>query len=247
MRARIQLVYKQLDIPTLDSAQSCLDHLLDMRRLCRSDDLGVRDTVPGLFLRLRRDQEAYDFMKWYATEGMSPTYDRGDMSLPFLNLSNEDVMEPVDDLFPSTYSSSHATGVLLLKLRMLLDLKDLAASTTLFQTDRINFDVAKQICDTVTTRSSIWTARKEFLALENISDHITLLEGQVMKLFDSIHKGNQHFWHGLLNHERWMDYRPEYTTSGSTEEMAVLVQHNARSWVETEGAMDWLRKKAASL
>ncbi|KAH6899509.1 hypothetical protein BKA70DRAFT_1115320 [Coprinopsis sp. MPI-PUGE-AT-0042] len=247
MRARVQLVYKQLDVHTRDSTQSCLDHLLDMLRLCRGDNIGVRDIVPGLFLRLRRDQDAYDFMKWYATEGTSSTYDWGDMSLPFLNLSNEDVMEPVDDLFVSTYGFAHPIAVLLLKLRMLLDLKDLAASTILFQNDKINFDVAEKICNTVTTRSSVWTTRNELLALDGIGYRIALLERQVAKLFDSIHKGNKHFWKGLMDHERWIHHLVEYTTGGSAEEMAVLVQHNARSWIETEGALEWLQKKAVSL
>jgi hypothetical protein len=168
MLARMDFVNEQIAITTRESAESCLEHLLDMLRLCRSDNVGARATVPSLFLRLRRDQEAYDFMKWYATTGRRSTYDWTDMASPYLNLTNEDVMEPVEGLFLSSNAPSHPVAVLLLKLRMLLDLQDLSASSILFEKEKLNFDVAQRICKAVTTRSPIWANRSELLELENI-------------------------------------------------------------------------------
>lgn len=59
----------------IDAVQTTLDHFLDMMRLCRGDNLGLRNIIPGLFIRLRRDQKAYDFVKWYATTGKNSDYD----------------------------------------------------------------------------------------------------------------------------------------------------------------------------
>src|SRR5215471_18139118 len=47
MRARFALVEALQKIKTHDSVQAQLDHLLDMLRLCRGDNMGVRDLVPA--------------------------------------------------------------------------------------------------------------------------------------------------------------------------------------------------------
>ncbi|KAF5120907.1 hypothetical protein E5D57_013243 [Metarhizium anisopliae] len=79
MRARYELVdamllsYSTAGGPA-DVAQMALDHLLDMMRLCRCDNM----------------RDAYDFMKWYATTGEEPHYDWGDMSQPFLDIKGVD-------------------------------------------------------------------------------------------------------------------------------------------------------------
>ncbi|KAK0725529.1 hypothetical protein B0H67DRAFT_570768 [Lasiosphaeris hirsuta] len=44
-----------------------LDHFMDILRLCRSDNLSLREIVPGLLLRLDREQEFYDFIKLWTT------------------------------------------------------------------------------------------------------------------------------------------------------------------------------------
>ena len=44
-------------------------HLMDMLRLCWGDNMGVRDLVPALKLRLGKDQDCHDFCKWWATTG----------------------------------------------------------------------------------------------------------------------------------------------------------------------------------
>ena len=38
--------------------------IFDCLRLCRSDNMGMRDLLPAILLRLNRDQECYDFIKW---------------------------------------------------------------------------------------------------------------------------------------------------------------------------------------
>ena len=66
MRARFGLVEALLEVQTFDAVDQAHSHLMHMLRLCRGDNMGVRDLVPALFLRLGRDQECYDFLKWWA-------------------------------------------------------------------------------------------------------------------------------------------------------------------------------------
>lgn len=46
-----------------------------------------------------------------------------------------------------------------------------------------------------------------------------------------------------MNHEKYMAMMPEYYSDGSEKEMIILVQNNARSWLETEGVMAWVQGK----
>jgi hypothetical protein len=69
MRFQYALIEAILKAKTRDAVLAALDHALDMLRLCRSDDIGVRDCVPAVCLRLERDQEAYNFCQWKVTEG----------------------------------------------------------------------------------------------------------------------------------------------------------------------------------
>lgn len=83
MRARYALIEALKRIKTLDAVQTALDHLMDMLRLNRGDNMGVRDLVPALLLRLGRDQDCYDFVKWYQTMGQQGDYDWGDVTAFF--------------------------------------------------------------------------------------------------------------------------------------------------------------------
>jgi hypothetical protein len=47
----------------------------DMQRLRRSDNLGLRDMMPAIMLRLDLDQECYDFVKWWVTCDPDGNYD----------------------------------------------------------------------------------------------------------------------------------------------------------------------------
>lgn len=95
MRARYALVEALLKVKTYASVKAAHDHIMDMLRLCRSDNMGVREQVPWLKLRLGRDQECYDFCVWWATTGQERDYDWGNMDLPYLDIKNADILEPV--------------------------------------------------------------------------------------------------------------------------------------------------------
>ncbi|KAG2014350.1 hypothetical protein CC2G_011176 [Coprinopsis cinerea AmutBmut pab1-1] len=64
-----------------------------MLRLSRSDGIGASEFVPALCIRLNCDQASYDFIKWYATISFGEGYDWENVSLPFLDLKDEDILE----------------------------------------------------------------------------------------------------------------------------------------------------------
>lgn len=118
MRARFSLANTMELIPTVESTEAQLEHYMDMLRLCRSDNMGVRYIVPGLMLRLNKDQECYDFIKWWATMN---DYDWDDMDSPYLDIKNADVFENMDG-FDNFLEFHHSVCLILLKIKLLLDL-----------------------------------------------------------------------------------------------------------------------------
>lgn len=116
MRARHFVAWELQHLTSREAVKTSLGHFRDMTRLNRSDNMGTRNVIPGLYLRLRKDQEAYDFIKWHATTGSNPDYDWGNTRLPYLNLKDEDVTESIDS-FQDNLEFSAIIVMCLIKVR----------------------------------------------------------------------------------------------------------------------------------
>jgi hypothetical protein len=126
MRARFALAGEHLLLlGTLDGVREALEHMRDMLRLCRGDNLGLRQLMPAIMLRLDLDQECYDFVKWWATCDPDGLYDWGDMTLPYLNIHGADILEDPSFLLGKYPQLNLLVAVLLLKLKLLVDIRNL--------------------------------------------------------------------------------------------------------------------------
>jgi hypothetical protein len=237
MRNRYALVEALLKVKTPDAVAAAFQHLMDMLRLCRGDNMGVRDLVPALFLRLGKDQECYDFVKWYATAGQDPHYDWGDMSLPFLDVKDADVFEPVDVFTRRHLALSYTVSVTLLKVRLLLDVRDLHKSTVTGE------KLPQEALDNTPGQlvSTILAKNKDIMESKDQSALIEKLESQVMKLYTAVKRESQYFWSALLQPGAHLTARPFSYSYGSLEQMQLVLQYNYDSWVETPGAIDVVR------
>lgn len=109
-------------VKTYEAIAAAAYHCLDMHRLSRKDGMRIRYITPYLLIRLGKDQEAYDFLKWYALHNLTDDYDYGNLALPFLNIQGADVFEDATDLMPRISALSHAVAVTPIKFRLLIDL-----------------------------------------------------------------------------------------------------------------------------
>ena len=77
--------------------KAAVDNMLDLLRLIHSDNLGLRGVVPFLMLDQDRDDDAYNFVKWWTTIDPDGRYDWGQVprSQPgeWLYLRDQDVKE----------------------------------------------------------------------------------------------------------------------------------------------------------
>ena len=243
MRARFGVVEALMKVKTFSSTQFQLEHLMDMLRLCRSDNMGVRDLVPAVMLRLNRDQECYDFIKWFCTVGQEDDYNWGNMKLGYLDVKDADVFESVSYLVPTyTISLPHAASVVLLKIKLFLDFSTLETSINLDK--RLPPEILGNIQGHV-VRSLIIANDKDTMSRTSHTETIAKLKNQINTMYDVVHKQNAFFWPALLDPDRHLNSRSEAYSHGSVAEMQLALKWCYDSWAETPGAIDFVKAKLA--
>lgn len=237
MRARRNLLSALLIINTELAVKAALDNILEMLRLCKGDHLGVRDLAPSLYLRLERDQECYDFLKWWSTD--SGDHDWDDMEAPFLNLKNEDVLEDLKEgNFGKRFSTlSHTASVMLIKIRLVEDLKALQNSAVLGE--KIPQEILYIIQSHVV--GSIVAEKRYLMESKDLLPRINEIEDQIEKLYRAIDRTNQYFWPAMLKPGRHLTANPTDYCRGNVQEMQLALQYCHASWEETPGAKEKIR------
>lgn len=240
MRARYAFIEALLNIKTIDAVKTAAGNVRDCLRLCRGDNMGVRDLLPALDLRLGRDQAAYDFVKWWATCDPDGHYDWGDMSLPYLDIVNADVFEPPKYLCGDFPELSHLVCVALLKIKLLLDLEALQKSA--FLATKLPRELADRVRLFVPMSEIVW---KDVNIVSHIihGDRIKKLSLQVDTMFKAISKANKYFWPALVKPGVHLKAMPEAYSQGSIEEMQTKLQHCFDAWNETPGAIAIIKIK----
>ncbi|TVY82760.1 hypothetical protein LSUE1_G004073 [Lachnellula suecica] len=244
MLSRFALVDAILKVKTRYAVQTALDHVTDILRLCRSDNMGVRDLAPSLFLRLGKYQECYDFVKWWATTGRRSNYDWGNPALPHLDLRDEDVCEAVTLYTDSYLDLSHSVSVMLLKIRLLSDLKSLQNSTVMHE---VAPQVPPEVLDNIRGQmvSAVVSRNKKIMHSEDQGPLIRRLESQITRLYQAIKKDNVYFWPALLRPGNNLKACPDEYGQGSKEHMQLILQYSYDSWVETPGAIALIKTYVA--
>ena len=239
MRARYALVEALLEFKTLKAVESATDHVFEMLRLCHSDNLGVRYLVPPLLLRLGRDQQCYDFMKWWATCDRDDYYDCGDTSPPYLSYVNSDAFESSGFLNNGGLPNlSHVASMTLLKIKLLLELRHLRYST--FLASKLPQELVNTVRYFLIT-SDIISKDDNIMSLAKVEDLTRTLFFQIKSLFADVTKANKYFWRALVNPGAHSSAWPECYQAGSVEEVQVNLHYCYDSWSETPGAISIIK------
>lgn len=238
MRARFGLVDSLLKIKNYFAVKAAFDHMMDMFRLCRSDNMGLRFMAPALFIRLGMDQGCYDFLKWWSTTGSRNDYDWGNMNEPFLDVRDADVFEAVN-LFIGKYADlGHAVPLILIKMKLLRDLKTLQNSNFLYQ--KLPTEMVDRIRKLAV--GEIVANRKDILMNNNQKPLIEKLEKQMQQLFQFVKKSNRYFWPGLLDPADYLAAAPSTYSEGSKEHAGLTIQFYYDAFVETPGSIETIRE-----
>ncbi|KAK6527732.1 hypothetical protein TWF694_004712 [Orbilia ellipsospora] len=234
MRARYAYIESVLKFNTHRAVETALEHLMDMFRLCRGDNMGLRYITPHCFLRLGQDQECYDFIKWWVTCDPKGEYDWGDMTLPYLNIKDADVFEPIDVFLTKFPSISFLAAITLLKIRLLIDLQSLQRTRK-----EVGALIPQEVLDSIQSAAvgSIVSKNKRILEREDHTAEIKDLQAQIQKSFDRLTKANKHFWPAIVKPGNNLTIRPQAYGMGSVAEMQIMLQYCYSAWAETPGAI----------
>lgn len=237
MLARIGLIYALRDVNTYGAVQKQLEHAQDMLRLCRGDNPGIRYLVPPMFLRLNRDQECYDFIKWWCATAQDSHYDWDNMDLGYWDVQDANAFEPITGLAHKFRDLGMLNVLVLLKIKLLLDLLALNNSAGV-----LSHRFPREIFNAIrlhVPRSPIISRNR---ALVERDDHITEireLEDQVCQLYAHVDQCNRHCWGVLLDPGDLLEKkkRPDSYSRGSIEEAQIMLGYSYDAWTETPGAL----------
>jgi hypothetical protein len=246
MRARYDHVEALLKIKNRTAVQTALDHLLDMLRLNRSDNMGLQHLVPALYLRLDREQACYDFIKWWHTSARDDSYDSGNMDLPFLDIENANAFEPLQTLDMSYAALPHRAMLCLLKWRLQTDLQALK-NATIAAGDKLPAELLNEIRSHMLSPAAQnnTTLVRDVENGRDIDGHIAELAQQVDALFDALRDSNKHYWRAVVEPGSHLTARPPHYSAGTVWEMQLALSQTYDAWMETPGAMEWVRSKVA--
>ncbi|KAI0454315.1 hypothetical protein F5B21DRAFT_240231 [Xylaria acuta] len=245
MRARFAAADALLQIDTIKAVEKALAHFQDMLRLCRSDNLGVRDIVPGLLLRLGREQECYDFLKWWAVADdeyhYNGRYDWADVSLPYLDICGADAFEAVD-AFASHLSLSQLVILALLKLRLYLDIEP-------YDPQYMDFGSPWPPTPTEFLRPIGEIAQKKVRTItsSDVPEISESLKDQYQALFGMVRKKNPHFWEALVDASEDTPSLPSAYSRGSVEEAILGVYQCKKAWEESYDAIIMIESEIGKL
>lgn len=274
---RLALVDAMLaHFPThLVAVQMSLATILDMLQPGRpeADPWGLRNIAPALFLRLGRDQEAYDFVKGWAAVGGSdgsPWHgardrpasprpaghgfvrplgaDSSASSSSSLATSGANALEEPQSWLGGPTNLSHAAAVMLLKIRVHRALAQLQNASR-----ALDCCLPKEIIDMIRAEllagtGSVVAARRDLVTggTIQVAEAIAVVKAQIWSLYKAIEKANKNFFPALLDPEEVLEKRPASYFTGPEQEAHVMVAYSYWAWKETPGAVSILWKMCRS-
>ena len=243
-RARLQLADNYLALAHYEEHASMyearLENYLELQRLIRGDNMGLRDKTPFILINLNRDEDAYDFVKhwltvdedWYCKPKQ---YAEGE----WMYLRGEDRFEdPSPFIRPGLIGSSlaHTVTILILKLRIVAkhaaDLKQFKAVWELIEKDG---------------RWQALTDIRDILKCHLVGDtkYLKLMDEQLQHidlLFNAVKNSNSIFLKAVVNPGPLLSQPyPDVYSRGSAEEAFLVLNDCCRTFRRIPGAIESIK------
>jgi hypothetical protein len=226
MISRYLLVDALLKVNTTHAVEEALGHCLDMLRLNNSDNQGIRAVIPALYLRLGRDQECYDFLKWWMLHVQSEG--RRQWGEPSTAVKDADAMEPVIDFLKAFLPLSHLVSLALVKVRLLIGLRNFHA--------RPQEQGSRAAVQNVSSIQSKDGERFEDMPTRGLEILMGWVRTLVVNMYIGVYGNNQDFWKALLQPKNFLTVKPNGFMMGSRDQTSVTLQQCYNAWAETPGA-----------
>lgn len=242
MRARYALVEALLVVETYAAVDAAHVHIIDILRLCTSDNMGLRDRAPNLKLRLQgREAECYDFCKAWVVS-LQGDFD-GDEDNGFWDMrgGKEDGMKNPRGIFDGEFLQlGQAVSVTLIKVRLLQDMPALKTLQLSGLGKRVPVEIEAAVKEHLVVTSIIIGKRDIMKGV--MTGMAEELESQIRLLIGAVAQDNKYFWPMLRSLGNDLRARPDYYSPRPFQEAQIQLMSSYDAWAETEGAFDVLEE-----
>lgn len=182
----------------------------------------AREFIPGLFLRLGRDQECYDFIKQKCNGDLEESY-RCENGVP---------LKPAT---PENLSLAHAAMLCLLKLRVLRDLRDLDQADTALGNKLPAELFHESRSYLISSATKMDAARMKAIdKREDLKPYMQSIETDLRHLRGYIDAMEKDYFHAIAHPDRFHRLQPMYQPELP---MTELLTQTHDAWAETPGAI----------
>ncbi|KAK4496518.1 hypothetical protein PRZ48_012498 [Zasmidium cellare] len=237
MQARARYIEDLSQLKTQEAVEAALELAFENLELSKNDNMGTRDLIPALLIRVGRDQEAYNFIKWWQTNGRNG-------ATTYLDLPDQDVFEDMtmNDGLRLGGSLDFQSALVLLKYRLAEDLFALKHNFAEGAEDRDELLDAIEEDLGPSPVINNQALLRDFEEGRDIQPYISATGNQLDVMFDAVQRRNRHFWAALVDSDGDLDSLPEWFAPGNELEVtATLWQSGYAAWEETPGALDFIR------
>ncbi|EAQ83175.1 hypothetical protein CHGG_10993 [Chaetomium globosum CBS 148.51] len=219
---------------------------LKLLRLNTSDNQAARHLIPALYIRLGRNQEAYDFVKGWGLQFRGrPEAKDLEPNQGYPHVKDADATEEVELWTGGRFLDlSFVSSLQLIKVRLLLGLQHLLQARAGLP-EGAPMPSAREVLAEVRGKygEDILDRMPEVFADEaSIVKKQGELNEQLKELFTAVDKYNKHFWPMMLQpEERDFTTGSQMYTHGSREEAHLAFSQTYSAWCETPMAIGMIR------
>ncbi len=221
-------------------------HYLELLRLNHSDNQGIRHKVPFLLLSLNRDEDAYNFIKWWETIDPEGNYDWGEPPASqegeWMYLKSQDTQEDLLKIAKDVDCLPFLAALVLIKARIILK----------YETAKSEFDTFEEVLQSGSSSGQkLLCALPAMMKIKRYlgSNDAILHEQkeQLEKYLDIIQKNNPFFLKAVVNPGLMMNMKPpEYIEIGTVSEVYELIDYCKILFAKRRIAMDSAIKRVGN-
>ncbi|KAL8848670.1 MAG: hypothetical protein Q9221_006344 [Calogaya cf. arnoldii] len=241
VEAGCRYIVSLINTSTFDALSLAADKACVMLHSFPSDPMDLRSNLPGVYLRLGRDQEAYSLAKWWqlnqlSNEDIHKLYP----VVPYLDVTTADVFEQPTDIISAINDDPGLVNIFcvtLLKIKILVDITSLQQIPALHQ--KLPPELVNMVQDYIPITDAVRN-NHQVMSRGDYTDLIKDVTDQIKMCFEAVEKANIHLWPSLVN----PDLSPggsRHRPSNDKRTVDFVLDRCYESWVKTPGAIDIIR------
>ena len=237
MQQLLETTMTIVQVPTPLSVEAAVEYSMESLRLCPADNMGIRSRIPNFLLRLGRDAECYDFIKYWRAD------ETGRKGEKILDLKDQDIFEDVQLWRGDWPDLSHAAALTLIKIRLLINLETLEGiKVTATRADPNTIDLQGKLQQVRQMLISPWVfKRDDVMNREDPKSLLDEVKKQIKDAYDLLNEANKHFWPAMQEPTQQLASPVLAYVHGDFSEAKMAWQYSYASWAETPGALKALR------